>query len=85
MWLLARILPIIIGRYVPDDDEMWENFCLLMNIVDIVFSPKLSTDDAGYLKHLINDHHTNFVKLYPTASVIPKMHFMVHIPRLIVL
>ena len=31
---------------------------------------------------LISDHHTEFCHIYPGESVIPKMHFMVHMPRL---
>lgn len=82
MWLLGRILPILIGRYVPDDDDMWRNFCLMMEIVDILFSTKLTKDDAEYLKCLIKDHHEDFCQIYPNASVIPKMHFMIHLSRL---
>ena len=82
MWLLARILPIIVGDYVPDDDDRWENFLLLMDIVDRLFCPKITEDDAMYVKWLISDHHKEFVRLYPDSSVIPKMHFMIHTPRL---
>ena len=77
MWLLGRILPLIIGDLIPDDDAMWSNYLLLMEIVDYLFSPQLS-----YLSVLINDHHNVFTQLYPDESVIPKMHSMVHTPRL---
>lgn len=83
MWLLGRILPLIIGDKVPDDDEKWLNFLLLMEIVDLLFCPRISEDSASYLAALISDHHNEFVELYPTESVIPKMHYMVHMPRLI--
>jgi len=56
----------------------------MMDIVDRLFSPKISEDDATYIKWLISDNHQEFCKLYPTASVIPKMHFMLHMPRLMV-
>ena len=83
MWLLGRVLPLVIGDLVPDDDEMWLNFLLMMEIVDRLFSPQVSEDTAAYLVVLIDDHHKSFVDLYPGESVIPKMHFMVHMPRLI--
>lgn len=82
MWLLGRILPLIIGDLVPSDDDYWLNFLLMMDIVDLLFSPKIAEDDAPYLVSLINDHHQQFSRLYPTSSIIPKMHFMVHMPRL---
>ena len=83
-WLLARILPLLVGDYIPDDDERWENYLRMMDIVDRLFSPKISEDDATYIKWLISDHHQEFCRLYPTMSVIPKMHFMLHMPRLMV-
>ena len=82
MWLLGRILPIIIGDLVPEGDPYWENYLLIMKIVDILFSTNLHEDLFGYLSHLIFCHHSRFTELYPNESVIPKMHFMVHMPRL---
>ena len=84
LWLFARVLPLLVGRHIPDDDERWENFKRMMEIVDRLFCPKVTEDDATYIKWLINDHHHEFCRLYPEMSVIPKMHFMVHMPRLIV-
>ena len=83
MWLLSRVLPLLVGDRIPEDDERWQNFLVLMQIVDRLFCPKLTEDDATYIKCLINEHHCDFISLYPQLSVIPKMHFMVHMPRLI--
>ena len=84
MWLLARVLPLAIADLVPEDDERWNNFLRMMDIVDILFSPRITEDDAAYLASLINDHHEEFCSLYPNWSVIPKMHFMVHTPRFMI-
>ena len=54
-----------------------------MEIVDRLFSPYISEDSAAYLNVLISEHHGTFVALYPDESVIPKLHSMVHYPRLI--
>ena len=40
MWLFGRILPLLIGDKVPDDDAKWRLFLNLMEIVDYLFSPK---------------------------------------------
>ena len=82
MWLLACILPLVIGDLVPED-ERWMNFLKMIEIVDILFSPRI-TDDAAYLAALFCDHHEQFQLLYPDWSIIPKMHFMVHMPRLMI-
>lgn len=82
MWLLGRILSSLIGDMVPDDDEKWKNFLLLMEIVDFLFCPTISEEECAYLAVLIGEHHQEFTKLYPTESVIPKIHFMIHMARL---
>ena len=82
MLLLARVLPLIIGDSVPEDDERWQNYLRMMEIVDILFCPRVTEDDAAYLSILISDHHEQFCALYPENSIIPKMHFMIHMPRI---
>ena len=57
MWLLGHILLLIIGEYVPEDDERWLLFLQLMDIVDILFAPYTSENVAIYLATLTNDHH----------------------------
>jgi len=50
-----------------DDDLNWKLFVLLLQIVDIVFSPCLTSGHVSYLRELIVDHHTLFRHLYPNA------------------
>ena len=82
MLLLAKVLPLAIGNRVPTDDDRWMNFIRMREIVSYLFCPKVAEDDAAYLQALISDHHTEFRHIYPGRSVIPKMHFMIHMPRL---
>ena len=82
MWLLARLLPIMIGSRVTDDNECWANFVLLLDIGDLLLEPKSCEDEAGLLSAMISDHH-QFIHLYPSASITPKFHYLVHMPRLI--
>ena len=74
MWLLGRILPLLIGDLVPDDDEKWINFLLLMDIVDLLFSLKLTEDQVAYLSVKVTDHHEEFVRLYGRENAVPKIH-----------
>ena len=83
MWLLARLLPIMIGSRVTEDSECWANFVLLLDIADLLLAPESSEDEASLLSAMISDHHKEFVRLYPAASVTPKFHYLVHMPRLI--
>ena len=83
MWTLARYLPILIGSYIPIDDEFWDNFITLLDITDYLVAPQLSIDEAAFLKCLIEEHHVKFTELYPTSTVLPKMHYLTHAGRLI--
>lgn len=83
MWTLARFLPFAIGHLVPEGNAYWENFLLLLEIMDILFARRIPKDECGYLESLIRDHHTTFKELYPSTSITMKMHSMLHMPRLI--
>ena len=84
MWLLGQILPLLIGDFIEYDDEYWLLYLQLMEIVDHLFSLKTSKYHAVYTSTLISDHHSEFCRLYSTKSVLPKMHFMVHMPRFVI-
>lgn len=75
MWLLGRILPAMVGHFIPESDEHWANFLVLLQISDYLLSPCVTPDDAAFLQYQIAVHHQEFVSLYPNQSVIPKMHY----------
>ena len=79
-WTLARYLPLIIGDKIPEDSIYWETFLTLLDILDICFSPKVSTEQATYLANLIELHHESYKEAYPDKKLIPKQHYMIHYP-----
>ena len=81
MLLLARIIPFILGDKIPTEDMHYNCFLQLLKILQIVMSPYISEEVPSYLRVLIEDHHSIFVTLYPDASFIPKLHYMVHYPK----
>lgn len=81
MWVLASNLPLIIGDKIPLDNEKWECFLLLLDILQLATARVASSAQAGYLEALIFSHHHLFIRCYPANSVIPKMHYMVHFPQ----
>lgn len=83
MWTLGRYLPMMIGSEVPDDEKRWKCYCILVNITQHLFAPRLHENDLAILKMLIEDHHERFIDCYPSNSVIPKLHYLLHMPRLI--
>ena len=84
MWLLARIFPLLVGDLIPRDNPHWDCFLKLLEICDVCTAPVLSADTAAYLELLVEEHHSQFVLLYPGNSVIPKLHFLIHFARQIV-
>ena len=50
MWCLARMLPLIIGDSVPEEDPHWENSLLLLTILEYILAPVVSQDDIAYLR-----------------------------------
>lgn len=83
MWCLARLLPLMIGKEISVSDDYWSNYLVLLEILDYVFAPTLTCEAVSHLKMLIEDHHKTFKDLYPTSPIIPKMHYIVHYPELI--
>lgn len=81
MWLLSRILPFILTDYVDTSSEHWTCFTTLLEIIAICFSQTINYTEIIYLKQLISDHLSLFKTLYD-GPIIPKQHYMVHIPSL---
>lgn len=80
MWCLSNHLPLIIGDLISPENAKWQLYLTLLEITSICFSPTLSKEQIAYLQVLIEDHHTEFCNLYLGCSIIPKMHFMIHMP-----
>lgn len=59
-WCLLRNTPLIFGDLVDVDNSYWHLILLLIQIVNIVFSPIITEGMTYYLKNLIFDHHTLF-------------------------
>lgn len=81
MWCLGRLLPLMIGSQIPQDNIYWLNYLVLLNIIDYLFAPVISHECIDHLQVLIADHHSTFKEIYPQCNIIPKMHYMVHYPQ----
>ena len=82
MWCLALHLPLLIGDHVPEDDEHFQLLLTLLEITRIAFAPTVSPRQIPYMKVLIQQHHEMFKELFPQKSVIPKMHYLIHMPQI---
>jgi hypothetical protein len=80
-WCLAVNLPILIGQFVPSDDEHYYCFLTLLAILAICVATSVTAEDACLLATMTEDHHHRFYNLYPNQPLTPKMHNMVYLPR----
>ena len=84
MWTFSVLLPLMIGDKIPLEEPLWECYLLLLEIVKYSTAQITSVASSEYLAAAIDQHHRVFKKCYPAISVTPKMHYMVHLPRLLV-
>lgn len=82
-WLFSRLLPLIIGDLIPDNDAHWDTFLLLHEILALCMAPCISPASISYLEVLIEMHHRSYRSCYPAETITPKMHYIVHFPELI--
>lgn len=83
MYCLLRHFCLMMGDLVPQDNDKWQVIVLLLQCMDIIFSPCVSKGETYYLKQLIQDHHQYFLTVFPGQHLKPKHHFMLHYPRAI--
>jgi hypothetical protein len=80
MKVLLSNLPYMIGDEIPDDDEHWNTFLLLLQIMLLCFTPIISADTPSVLECLIARHNSQFVSLYSESAFTPKLHYLLHLP-----
>jgi len=77
-----HFFPLMVGDLVPENDEVWSFFLILLKIVDILLSYTFNADAISYLKQLISKHNNQYNLLF-NDTLKPKHHFLVHYPTVI--
>ena len=80
MWLLGRLLPLMVGKYVPSDDAQWKGYIQLLRILTISTAIEVTEDTISILSLLVRDYLVTFNSLYP-GSITPKLHYLLYLPR----
>ena len=80
-WYLIWNLPLMIGKYIPDEEPHWKLLILLLGCLDIIFAPKITDGLITQLEFLIEKHHYYFKSVYPENKLIPTHHFILHYPE----
>lgn len=71
-WCLIRNITCIMGHKVPRDECHWHLLILLLEILDIVFAPKVNEGLSIYLAYVIAEHHELLCQLYPEKKTYPE-------------
>ena len=79
-WLLGRLLPQIVGKFVPDDDAHWRCYSDLLKILVICTPVEVTEDSISTLTLLVEDYLVRYTALYP-GTMTPKLHYLLHLPQ----
>lgn len=81
MMTLVRLLPFLVGKFIDDNDH-WDCYLLLLSICDMVCSFEVHPEDPTKLAWLVQTYLEGFSSLYcPDYSITPKMHYLLHLPK----
>ena len=83
MMLLVRVLPFLLSDVVPEDDPHMKLILLLLDIISIVFAPKLHRGTLPVLEEKIREHDNLFKILFPEGNFLNKHHHINHYRRFI--
>nr|XP_023651070.1 uncharacterized protein LOC111835233 isoform X1 [Paramormyrops kingsleyae]XP_023651071.1 uncharacterized protein LOC111835233 isoform X1 [Paramormyrops kingsleyae] len=82
-WCLLRLLSLMVGDKIPEDDKAWQLIMTLKDVVDLALSPAFSDASLGFLDSKISEHRYRFLELFPQEKLLPKHHFLEHYPQAI--
>lgn len=82
-WCVLRLLPLMVGFRIHEDDDAWQLLMTLKDIVELCMSPTHTDESIGLLDSLIAEHRHRFFSVFPQERLIPKHHFIEHYPQLI--
>lgn len=81
-WALTRLLPLMIGFDVPENDQTWEILMLLKDILELTVSFRVTEDSLDFLDAKISEHRGVLLTVFPHFTLRPKHHFVEHYPQL---
>jgi len=80
-WCL-RLLPLIVGKLVPNEEPAWQVILDLKDISELVVAPVHSQESIAYLECKISEHRQRYQELFPDQRLLPKHHFLEHYPEM---
>ncbi len=82
-WTLLRLLPLMLGHLIPEDELAWQVLLDLKDIVELAVARFHTDDTIAYLECKITEHRQKYTELFPGVVLRPKHHFVEHYAELI--
>lgn len=85
-WWFLRFFSLIVFNHIRDtNDDIWQLYLKLKDIVEIIVSPCIHASQIAYLKVLVDEYLEERTDLFPHESLRPKHHFLSHYHWLIIM
>lgn len=82
MKCLASNFCFIVGDLVPEDNEIWKFYLIMLELIDLLISCSFTEATLDLLTSIIQQHNELYVEL-SKQNLKPKFHFLVHYPHII--
>ena len=83
-WTLLRLLPFILEKRIKDpEDQVWQLYLMLKNVVEYACAPKFDRDNVSEFSSLIKKYLKKKQEKLPDSPLKPKHHFLLHYSMLI--
>ena len=78
MWNLIRLLPLMIGEKVDENDEVWKCYIKFVILVERLSASSFSDSDLIVLDLLTDEFFLSYLENFPDVNLKPKAHFLRH-------
>lgn len=73
----------IFNTFLSTSDKKFELYCVQRDIKAFCFHDEVKTSDLEFFHNLAKNFILNFHDTFPTKTIIPKMHYLLHYRNLI--
>ncbi|CAN7990081.1 unnamed protein product [Ixodes hexagonus] len=80
-----RFFSLLLGDCIPKGNAVYEVYLALRAVVDVIFAPQVCCSADARLQVLVDDFYSAFKETFPGVNIIPKMHYLIHYTRLLLL
>ena len=78
MWNLIRLLPLMIGEKVDENDEVWKCYIKFVILVERLSASSFSDSDLIVLDLLTDEFFLSYLENFPDVNLKPNAHFLRH-------